>query len=52
MTSNIYALLVGIDNYASPVTPLEGCVNDVLAIEEYLRYSCQSRGMEITFKNS
>ena len=29
MASNIYALLVGIDKYAFPITPLEGCVNDV-----------------------
>ena len=38
MASNIYALLVGIDKYASPVTPLEGCVNDVLALEQTLTH--------------
>jgi len=27
---NIYALLVGIDRYKSPVPALEGCVNDML----------------------
>lgn len=37
MTNNLFALLVGIDNYPSPVTSLKGCVNDVTAIEEYLR---------------
>jgi pimeloyl-ACP methyl ester carboxylesterase len=36
MTRNIYALLVGIDKYPSPVPQLEGCVNDIDAIEEYL----------------
>jgi hypothetical protein len=37
MTRNIYALLVGIDNYAPPVSPLKGSVNDVLAVAGYLR---------------
>lgn len=33
--SNLYALLVGIDRY--PTKPLQGCVNDVLAWESYLK---------------
>ncbi|KYC42289.1 hypothetical protein WA1_20145 [Scytonema hofmannii PCC 7110] len=41
MTKNIYALLVGIDNYhpdSSPsVRSLTGCLNDIKAIETYLR---------------
>lgn len=37
MTNNIYALLVGIDAYSYPVPPLQGCVNDIRAIEEYLQ---------------
>ncbi len=37
MTRNIYALLVGIDAYTYPVPPLQGCVNDIKAIEEYLQ---------------
>jgi hypothetical protein len=37
MTRNIYALLVGIDHYPSPVSPLKGSVNDVLAVAGYLR---------------
>ena len=37
MTRNIYALLVGIDNYPPPVSPLKGSVNDVLAVAGYLR---------------
>ena len=35
--TNIYALLVGIDAYAHPVPPLQGCVNDIKTIEEYLQ---------------
>jgi len=40
MAKNIYALLVGIDNYSPAsnplVPPLKGCVNDIKAIEAYL----------------
>ena len=36
MTKNIYALLVGIDAYIHPVPPLQGCVNDITAMAEYL----------------
>ncbi len=36
MNRNIYALLVGIDEYVSPISPLQGCVNDITAIKEYL----------------
>ncbi len=32
-----YALLVGIDAYLPPLTPLYGCRNDIAAIETYLR---------------
>ena len=35
--NNFYALLVGIDNYPDPAIRLYGCVNDVNAVEEYLR---------------
>jgi pimeloyl-ACP methyl ester carboxylesterase len=41
MTCNIYALLVGIDNYAEnsvkPIPTLKGCKNDIKAIETYLQ---------------
>ncbi len=50
MTSNLYALLVGIDNYASPVNPLQGCVNDVLAIEEYLQTRVKTEGWNLQLK--
>lgn len=41
MTKNIYALLVGIDTYhpasVPAIPPLKGCVNDIKAVEAYLR---------------
>lgn len=36
MTRNIYALLIGIDQYPSPIPILQGCINDIAAIEAYL----------------
>jgi hypothetical protein len=33
---NLYALLVGIDNYPNPNHRLQGCVNDITAIAKYL----------------
>jgi hypothetical protein len=33
---NLYALLVGINDYPSPVRSLRGCVSDVKAFEQYL----------------
>jgi pimeloyl-ACP methyl ester carboxylesterase len=41
MAKNIYALLVGIDDWSPesvpPIPPLKGCVNDIKAVEAYLR---------------
>ncbi|MBW4477218.1 MAG: caspase family protein [Tolypothrix brevis GSE-NOS-MK-07-07A] len=41
MTNNIYALLVGIDEYdptsTQQIPSLKGCVNDIKAVEYYLR---------------
>jgi pimeloyl-ACP methyl ester carboxylesterase len=37
MTKRLYALLVGIDQYPSPVSSLQGCINDVGDMETYLR---------------
>ncbi|MGB8701440.1 MAG: hypothetical protein WCD18_18655, partial [Thermosynechococcaceae cyanobacterium] len=34
---NIFALLVGIDQYPSPVPSLRGCANDIAAIDAYLQ---------------
>ena len=50
MTRNIYALLVGIDNYAAPVNPLQGCVNDVKAIAQYLETRVQTEGWNLHLK--
>jgi hypothetical protein len=36
-TRTVYGLLVGIDDYQHPVPPLRGCVNDIDAIESWLR---------------
>ncbi len=43
----IYALLVGIDEYTSSVNPLEGCVNDITAVKEYLEDSIQAENLHI-----
>ena len=47
MTRAIYGLLVGIDDYPAPVPKLEGCVNDVNAIEDYLRNRLNSEQYEL-----
>lgn len=36
MAGTVYALLVGIDKYLPPVTPLRGCVTDIEAMHSYL----------------
>ncbi len=36
MNRNLYALLVGIDKYPDSNHQLQGCVNDIAAVEEYL----------------
>ncbi|MGE5222917.1 MAG: caspase family protein, partial [Omnitrophica WOR_2 bacterium] len=36
MSRNLYALLVGINNYPKPVPPLHGCANDVVYFQQYL----------------
>ena len=37
MSRTIHALLVGIDEYPSPISSLSGCVNDVETFADYLR---------------
>lgn len=37
MPPTTYALLVGIDEYPSPINPLQGCVNDIRRIETLLQ---------------
>jgi len=41
-----YALLVGIDDYPSPIPKLRGCVNDINAFANYLNdWAAKSRGV-------
>ncbi|MBD2212161.1 caspase family protein [Nostoc linckia FACHB-104] len=47
MTRNLYALLVGIDDYISPVRPLKGCVNDIFAIKAYLEGRVATDGYQL-----
>lgn len=46
-TRRIFALLVGIDKYQSPVPPLDGCVNDMRAMRDYLQRYAAREGIEI-----
>ncbi len=55
MTRNIYALLVGIDNYPKGVNALKGCINDVDAVEKYLQERVATEGFQLhlrTLKDS
>ncbi|QUY45851.1 caspase family protein [Acaryochloris marina] len=47
MAQNLYALLVGIDNYVSPGKPLKGCVNDILAFKDYLKGRIAKDGYQL-----
>nr|WP_017316807.1 caspase family protein [Mastigocladopsis repens] len=47
MTRNIYALLVGIDEYLRPVSSLQGCVNDVISVKEYLEGRVAGDGYQL-----
>jgi len=35
--SKLFALLVGVEKYRPPVRPLNGCINDVNSLQEYLQ---------------
>lgn len=48
--SRIYALLVGINDYPSPVPKLEGCVNDVDAFEDYLSNRLNTKQYQLHLK--
>ncbi|AVH74355.1 nSTAND1 domain-containing NTPase [Nostoc sp. 'Lobaria pulmonaria (5183) cyanobiont'] len=54
MTNNIYALLVGIDEYDSnsvtSIPPLKGCVNDITAMEQYLKQRVTQEGYTLHLK--
>ncbi|BAY46957.1 peptidase C14 caspase catalytic subunit p20 [Scytonema sp. HK-05] len=47
MAHNIYALLVGIDQYLPPVPRLQGCVNDIIAVKEYLEGRVATDGYQL-----
>jgi hypothetical protein len=47
MTRNIYGLLVGIDEYVTPVNPLKGCVSDIQAVKEYLEGRVATDGYQL-----
>ncbi len=47
MTRNLYALLVGIDEYVSPVSRLQGCVNYVTTITECLEGWVNTDGYQL-----
>ncbi|MDR9899876.1 caspase family protein [Aetokthonos hydrillicola Thurmond2011] len=47
MSRNLYALLVGIDNYPTPVNRLQGCVNDISTVEEYLNERFDKREYQL-----
>jgi len=52
--SCLYALLVGINDYPTPVPSLQGCLNDVDAMVAYLQNRAVQSGMELhlhTLKN-
>ncbi|OUL25446.1 peptidase C14, caspase catalytic subunit p20 [Nostoc sp. RF31YmG] len=51
MGRNIYVLAVGINNYkSSTIPPLKGCVNDVTALDEFLRRYLATNGDKLHIK--
>ncbi|GIF05017.1 caspase family protein [Actinoplanes siamensis] len=48
MGRNVYALLVGIDSYPAPMSPLAGCVNDVHAARALLAARSTLRPLTLT----
>lgn len=49
MSRNLYALLVGINEYPNPLERLAGCVNDIEAVKDYLeqRFASDSYQLRI-----
>jgi pimeloyl-ACP methyl ester carboxylesterase len=47
MSRNLYALLVGINEYPDPDICLSGCVPDIEAVEEYLRGRVATDGCQL-----
>ncbi|MBE9001368.1 MULTISPECIES: caspase family protein [unclassified Nostoc] len=50
MTRNIYALLVGIDEYLNPIPPLKGCINDILNLKEYFLGRITPKGYSLNLR--
>ncbi|MEZ4772816.1 MAG: caspase family protein [Bacteroidia bacterium] len=46
-SKNIYALLVGIDKYKAPVPALDGCVNDMRAMRDFLDRKARRNGIPL-----
>ncbi|MDX2249280.1 MAG: caspase family protein [Bacteroidia bacterium] len=46
-SKNIYALLVGIDKYKHPVPALDGCVNDMRAMRDFLDRKARRNGIPL-----
>ena len=44
---SLHAVLAGINEYCSPVTPLDGCLNDVSAWSDYLNSESSSFQMNV-----
>ena len=54
MANNLYALLVGINNYPDPIPQLRGCLNDVAAMTAFLETRCAEESTQLhllTLKN-
>lgn len=47
MAKTVYALLVGIDKYQSPVPALQGCTNDARAMQAFLEARVRAQGFEL-----
>lgn len=47
---NLYALIVGIDNYPAPVPRLQGCVNDAESVKNYLQVRAPKDGNTLILK--
>lgn len=47
MARTVYALIVGIDKYPAPMSPLAGCVHDIEAFESFLHATASTEGTQI-----
>src|SRR5688572_23449874 len=47
MANRVYALLVGVNDYAPPIAPLDGCLNDVDLFHAYLRRQVDAAALAV-----